>query len=98
MLVHNVFFWLKDDLDAGELAAFEQGLQALRAVETVRELYVGRPVGSSRAVVDASFSFALTVLFDDADALGVYQPHPVHRKFVEDFQHCWDRIVVYDAA
>jgi len=37
------------------------------------------------------------LFFDDLAGQKTYQDHPVHRKFVEDCSHLWEKVVVYDA-
>lgn len=96
MLVHTVFFWLKEGLGEQELSAFRQGLETLRGVETVRALYFGRAVKSARPVVDSSYSFGLTVVFDDQAGHDTYQEHPVHLAFVDKCAKYWTRVQVYD--
>jgi len=99
MLVHNVYFWLKGDLTADGHAAFLRGLESLRAIDTVRELYVGKPAPTpDRPVVDRTFDYALTVILGDVNGHDVYQEHEIHRAFVERFSTFWERVQIYDAA
>ena len=48
MLVHSVFFWLKPELGDEERAAFREGLESLRGIETVTDLYIGSPADTHR--------------------------------------------------
>jgi hypothetical protein len=100
MLVHTVVFWLRKDLTPAEREAFRtEGLESLRGVPSVSALYVGTPAAiPPRPVVDASYDFAITVLFEDVAAHDAYQPHPVHQAFVSRFKSCWTRVQIYDAA
>ena len=67
MFVHSVRFYLRSDLLAERRAALRAGLESLRAIPTVRELFVGSPAPvPARPVVDAEYGFALTVVFDAA--------------------------------
>ena len=98
MLVHNVYFWLKEDLTADNRAAFLQGLESLRAIETVREMYVGTPAPTAvRPVVDRSYDVALTVILDDLAGHDVYQDHEIHEAFVKQCSSFWTRVQIYDA-
>ncbi len=98
MLIHSVFFWLKPDINDVQRAAFLAGLESLRAVESVHALYVGAPAPiPPRPVVDASYSYALTVLFKDVAAHNAYQVDPLHRAFVENLKSAWTRVQIYDA-
>jgi len=100
MLVHTVIFWLRSDLDAAQRQAFRtEGLDSLRAIPAVAGLYVGGPAPiPPRPVVDATYTFALTILFADVAAHDAYQVHPLHRAFVDKFKTCWERVQIYDAA
>jgi len=50
-----------------------------------------------RDVVDNSFSASEMLFFDDLAGQKAYQDHPVHKQFVADCSHLWQRVVVYDA-
>jgi hypothetical protein len=96
MFNHNVYFWLKDDLDENDLAAFEQGLQALCENTTATSGYYGKPVETDRDVVDSSYSYGLILFFDDAAGQDAYQVGDVHQKFLADHASKWERVLVYD--
>jgi hypothetical protein len=96
MFVHTVYFWLKSGLGDDARAKFLQGLLALKNVPTVKAMHVGQPVPSERPVVDGSYSFGLTVIFDNAADHDAYQVHPLHKAFAQEFAPYWDRIRVYD--
>lgn len=98
-LVHHVFFWLKNPSSKEDLARLLKGLQTLEQIETVRGTHFGVPASTEkRDVVDSSFSASEILFFDDTAGQKVYQDHPVHKKFVEDCSHLWERVVVYDAV
>lgn len=97
-LIHSVFFWLKEDLSEADRAAFRAGVASLRAVSSVKNMYIG-PVAptEARGVVDNSYSIALLVHFADVAAQDAYQIDPIHLKFVEDHKDKWTKVVVYDS-
>ena len=33
----------------------------------------------------------------DAAGQKIYQDHPIHRQFVADCEHLWEKVIVYDA-
>ena len=97
-LVHHVFFWLKNPSSKEDLAKLLAGLRTLTAIETVRGAHFGVPASTEkRDVVDNSFSASEMLFFDDLAGQQTYQDHPVHKKFVADCSHLWERVVVYDA-
>jgi hypothetical protein len=98
MLVHSVFFWLHADRTPQQRDDFRQGLESLNAIENVRALYIGTPAHTTpRPVIDRSFSFMLTVVFDDVAGHDAYQVHPVHKEFLARFSAFWSRVQIYDA-
>jgi hypothetical protein len=97
-LVHHVFFWLKNPNSKEDLAKLLAGLKTLAKIETVRGVHFGVPASTEkREVVDNSYSASEILFFDDTAGQKIYQDHPIHKKFVEDCSHLWEKVVVYDA-
>ena len=96
MHVHNVYFWLKQDLGDDAAVAFEQGLAELAKDPNIKTGYFGRPAGTERDVVENSYSYGLVFVFDDLAAHDRYQVSPIHQKFVDAHRSRWARLVVYD--
>ena len=97
-LVHHVFFWLKNPQSKEDLAKLLAGLRTLASIETVRGVHFGVPASTEkRDVVDNSYSASEILFFDDLAGQKTYQDHPIHKKFVADCSHLWERVVVYDA-
>jgi hypothetical protein len=97
VFVHHVFFWLKDPKDTEAREKFEKGLQGLITVPLIQSHHIGTPVESSREVVDDSFTYSYMAIFKSKEDQSEYQAHPLHLKFVEDCQHLWQKVIVYDA-
>jgi hypothetical protein len=96
-LVHHVFFWLKRPDSKDDLTKLLAGLRTLAKIESVRGIHIGVPAAvEKRDVVDSSYSASEILFFDDLAGQDVYQVHPIHKKFVEDCAHLWERVVVYD--
>lgn len=97
-LVHHVFFWLKNPNSKEDLEKLLQGLRTLAKIESVRGVHFGVPASTEkRDVVDNSYSASEILFFDDTAGQKVYQDHPIHKQFVADCSHLWERVVVYDA-
>lgn len=97
-LVHHVFFWLKNRDSKEDLNKLIEGLQTLRKIESVRKINIGVPASTElRPVVDASYSASELIFFDDVAGQDAYQVHPIHKKFVENYSHLWEKVVVYDS-
>jgi hypothetical protein len=96
-VVHHVFFWLKNPKSKEDLARLLTGLRTLGGIETVKAIHIGVPAETEqRGVVDASYSASEILFFDDVAGQNAYQVHPIHKKFVADCEHLWERVVVYD--
>jgi hypothetical protein len=96
-LVHHVFFWLKEPKNPAVRKQFEQALNDLLKVETIKFSHVGIPAGTeSRDVVDHSYTYSMITFFDSQKGQDTYQVDPIHVKFVEENKHLWSKVVVYD--
>lgn len=96
MLVHNVFFWLKPGLTPAETAEFEEGLNSLLSIPAVRHGFVGRPSSTNRPIIDRTYSYGETFVFDDVAGHDAYQEHPIHVAFVEKNRDKWETVKIYD--
>jgi hypothetical protein len=98
MLIHHVFFWLKNPASKEDQAKLIEGVKSLSKIETVRQLHVGMPAETEkRPVVDNSYAVSELIFFDDLAGQSTYQDHPVHKKFVTDYSHLWEKVIVYDS-
>ena len=98
MFIHSVYFWLAEDLSDAQRAQFVEQAGALTTIETVRHGWLGKPADTDRPVIDRSYSYALTVAFDDEAAHDVYQDHPVHDRFRDDCGSFWTKVLIYDSV
>ena len=99
MLIHSVYFWLKDELSSGEMDEFRAGLETLKKIEVARDVQIGTPAETApRPVLDASYDAGLVVLLDDVAAHDAYQAHPLHQAFLEKFASYWRKVLVYDVG
>ncbi|MDT3404024.1 Dabb family protein [Mucilaginibacter terrae] len=97
MLAHHVIFWLKADTTDEQKTAFRASLETLAGVETVKTIHIGTPAPIERAVVDTTYTFSLVLLFEDMAGHDVYQVHPLHKAFLEEFRVYFEKVVIYDA-
>jgi len=97
-LSHHVFFWLKNRDSKEDLNKLIAGLRTLEKIESVRKLHIGVPASTEqRPVVDSSYSASELIFFDDVAGQDIYQEHPIHKKFVEQCSHLWEKVIVYDS-
>lgn len=97
MLTHHVLFWLKADTTSEQKEAFRQGLQSLEKVETIKGIFIGIPAPIERAVVDTTYTFSLITLFEDLAGHDVYQTHPLHLAFLDQFRSLFEKVIIYDS-
>lgn len=97
IFVHHVFFWLKEPNNLEARKQFEAGLQNLIQVPLIQSSHIGKPVESPREVVDDSLTYSYMAFFRSKEDQTIYQTHPIHLKFVNDCQHLWEKVIVYDA-
>jgi hypothetical protein len=95
--VHHVFFWLKEPENSDVRKQFEDGLNKLITVPQIQSHHIGTPVESPREVVDDSFTYSYMAFFKSKEDQNTYQTHPIHLQFIEDCQHLWNKVIVYDA-
>ena len=96
MHIHNVCFWLENNLNNQALTAFEHGLATLAHDPAVKSGYFGKPADTHRDVVENSYNYGLVLIFKDMAAHNQYQAGEVHQKFIADHGAKWKKIVVYD--
>lgn len=97
MISHHVLFWLKADTTSEQKSAFRKSLETLEKIDVVKFFHVGIPAPIERAVVDTTYTFSLLLAFDDLEGHNVYQNHPLHQAFLDEFRVHFDRVVIYDA-
>ena len=97
-VVHHVFFWLKNPDSEEDKKSLISGIKTLAEIETVQHIHIGKPASTEiREVVDNSFSVTEMLIFKNEEDEAIYQIHPIHKKFVENCSHLWERVVVYDS-
>ena len=99
VLIHHVYFWLKNPESKADREQIEKAIQKLVKVETILHSHFGVPASTEkRDVVDHSYTYSLMLIFASKSDQDVYQVHPIHKKFVEENSHLWDRVIVYDST
>ncbi len=98
MFIHHVYFWLKNSDSKADKAKLIEGLRKLSKVKTIQQFNIGTPADTRREVIDSSYSISWFTLFKNAKDQASYQVDPIHLKFVEDYSHLWDKVIVYDTV
>lgn len=98
MLVHQVYFWLKDKQDKTAYEKLHQGLLKLLTISRIESGHIGIPAATeARDVVDHSYTFAYMARFESKDDHDSYQTDPTHLEFVEECADLWSHVKVYDS-
>ena len=94
---HVVLFWLKEPGDQAAIDRIIETSNSFKAIPGVKRVMAGRPLPSTRPVVDSSFDVALVMEFADEAALHAYEVHPDHQRAVREvLRPLAGKIVVYD--
>ncbi len=95
---HVVYFWLHNPDSEDDRQAFEAALtKFLSRSGYAKTHFIGTPPVATRGVVDGSFTYNLIVTFESAEAQQAYQDEQPHLDFIDEAQHLWEKVVVYDA-
>ncbi len=99
VLVHHVFFWLKEPENTEHKKQLIEGLNQLIKVKTIKLSHIGTPASTeARDVVDHTYSVSYMAMFDCTEDQAAYQTDPIHLKFVEENEHLWEKVIVYDSS
>ncbi len=96
IFIHHVFFWLADATPLNQKKLIE-GLKTLEQIPLLRRSHIGQPAATSRGVIDNSYALSWYTEFATAEDETIYQTHPIHLAFVENYKHLWSKVVVYDS-
>lgn len=97
LFVHHVYFYLKNPNSEADKAKLLEGLEKLSKVPTIRMVHIGTPASTTRSVIVRDYSVSWLCFFDNLEEEEIYQKHPIHLKFVEDYSHLWEKVNVYDS-
>ncbi|WP_296622005.1 Dabb family protein [Marivirga sp.] len=98
MLQHNVYFYLKDSVSDKHKNEFENGLQKLLLIDVIHNSEMGKTGATkAREVADHEFDYSIFTWFKSMEDYEVYADHPDHMEFIDNYQHLWADIKVYDS-
>jgi hypothetical protein len=96
-IIHHVFFWLKNPSSKEDFQKLLAELETLKQIKSVRKLHIGVPASTEkRDVVENSYHASELMFFDNLEDQEVYQDDPIHKKFVAECSHLWEKVIVYD--
>lgn len=98
MLVHGVYFTLKDDSDEAKKEFVGLCEKYLMDHEGTAYFGVGqRAEEFGRDVNDQDFDIGLYIVFENKAAHEKYQEHPRHLEFIEKASDKWSKVRVFDS-
>ena len=96
---HFVMFWLKPQLTKTEILDFANFFESLKSIKYIKTLNYGLAANTPiRPVTDNSFTYSLTITFDNIEDHNAYQDDKTHLDAVEKFSKNWYRVVVHDTV
>lgn len=96
-VVHHVFFYLKHPQSVQDKNELKEGLKTLESIKEVKELLIGEPASTlQRDVVVSDWHVSEIIYFESIEDQDAYQLDPIHQRFVENYGHLWNKVVVYD--
>lgn len=98
LFIHHVFFWLKEPDQPMVRRKFEKALKKLGSIESIAMLHIGTPADTDRDVIDNTYHYSFLVGFKNREDHDIYQEHPIHDDFRNDYQDMWTRVLVYDSV
>ena len=87
-----------DAYDGHSIWVNSKVLEKLSKVPQIRMVHIGVPASTNRSVIERGYSVSWLLFFDSLEEEEIYQKHPIHLKFVEDYAHLWEKVIVYDSV
>lgn len=98
VFVHHVYFYLKNPKNAADTAKLIEGLTTLSKIKEIQFVHIGTPASTNRSVIEKGYDVSWLLFFKNLMEEEIYQTHPVHLKFIEDYSHLWEKVIVYDSV
>lgn len=96
--LHTVYFWLKNPADPSDRQSFETSLKKfVNSSRYIKTRYIGIPAQTDRPVIDQSYTYCLSLTFENKAAQDKYQDEDVHLIFIKESEMLWEKVLVYDS-
>lgn len=96
-MLHHVYFTLNDAHSEPNKQELIKGLRTLESIQGVKNLIIGEPAPTiDREVIASDWQLSLIIYFDSVTDQDAYQIDPIHLQFVSNYNHLWNKVVVYD--
>ena len=67
-------------------------------IESISLLHIGTPADTDREVIDNTYHYSFLIGFEDRKGHDLYQEHPIHDKFRNEYNDMWTKVLVYDSV
>lgn len=98
IFVHHVLFYLKNPNSTSDKNKLLEGLKKLATIECIRFSDIGTPAATHRSVIERDYTYSWLCIFNNAEEEEVYQKHPIHDEFRNNYSHLWEKVVIYDST
>jgi len=97
IFVHHVYFFLNNPDSAEDQAALLKGLKKLATVPGIQNFHIGVKADTHREVIERGYALSWLAIFANPDDQAGYQTDPIHLEFIDECQHLWKKVIVYDS-
>jgi len=98
MVRHSVFFWLDESLSLEQKQEFEGGMRALFDIDAVKTGSYGTAADTpERPVTNNDFDYALFLEFENVEDHNIYQTHPDHQVFIDQYSQWFKTVKIFDS-
>lgn len=98
IFVHHVFFYLKNAESVADKSKLLEGLHKLATIECIRFSDIGTPANTNRSVIERNYTYSWLCFFNSSEEEEIYQKHPIHDEFRNNYAHLWEKVVIYDST
>lgn len=98
-LVHTVLFYLHRPDHPQDRAEFEKAIgELMKNNPQGVHSFLGKPANTkARGVVQTDYTYLYLMTFASIEAEAAYQTDATHLAFIEQAQHLWKKVEVFDA-
>ena len=96
-MLHHVYFTLNNADSETDRQELIKGLRTLETIKGVNNLIIGELAPTvDREVIVSDWQLSLIIFFESVIDQDAYQIDPIHLQFVSNYNHLWNKVVVYD--
>ena len=97
LFIHHVFFYLRNPESVADKTTLLEGLQQLATIECIQFSNIGTPAATNREVIKTDYTYSWICFFNSPEEEALYQNHPTHDLFRNNYGHLWEKVVIYDS-